>query len=160
MNISQVNLYFQEYNIANPFNSDCDFHSLSLRTKVLILNYLCDFRLDSADVDEITNGFEADSLRIEPLGYDANGSIYWYFFGTRLYREDLHKSSNNKKGASKSDRVWQVICFTEQDWQNLASKFKNSKSRKEIALHKILIEDFLPNIPALFKAKETERRRR
>lgn len=148
---------FQEYDIANPFNTDTDFHSLSLRTKVVILNYLCDFRLDSADVELITNGFEANSLRIEPLGYDSNGSIYWYFFGTRLYREDFRKSSSSKRG---SDRIWQVICFSEQDWQNLENKFKASRSRKELALHKILSEDFLPNIPVLFKAKEAERRRR
>lgn len=147
---------FQEYDIANPFNTDTDFHCLSLRTKVVILNYLCDFRLDSANVEAITSEFEANSLRIEPLGYDSNGSVYWYFFGTRLYREDFRKSSS-KKG---SERIWQVICFTEQDWQNLTNKFKSSKSRKEAALHKILAEDFLPNIPVLFKAKEAERRRR
>lgn len=124
------------------------------------MNYLCEFRLDSADVELITSGFEAESLRIDPLGTDANNSIYWYFFGTRLYREDINKINNNKKGLAKSDRVWQVICFTEQDWQNLASKFKHSKSRKEIALYKVITEDFIPNIPALFKAKEAERRRR
>jgi hypothetical protein len=119
---------------------------------------LCDFRLDSADVEAITNGFEPDSLRIEPLGYDSNDSIYWYFFGTRLYREDKRKSSGSKK--IKSDRIWQVICFTEQDWHNLANKFKNSKSKKESSFFKVLTEDFLPNIPNLFKAKEAERRRR
>lgn len=124
------------------------------------MSYLCDFRLDSLDVEAITNNIEADSLRIEPLGYDSNDSIYWYFFGTRLYREDFKKISGSKKGSCHIKRVWQVICFTEEDWQNLANKFKNSKTRKESALYKTLAEDFLPNIPALFKAKEAERRRR
>lgn len=150
---------FQEYNIENPFNADTDFHTLTLKTKVLILNYLCDFRLDSADVELITNDFEPNSLRIEPLGYDSFGSVYWYFYGTRLYREDFRKSHSSKKDVATS-RVWQVICFSEQDWQNLANKFKHSKSRKEIALYKTLTEDFLPDIPVLFKAKEAERRRR
>lgn len=145
-------LEFQEYNIDNPFNTDTDFQSLSLRTKVIILNYLCDFRLDSADVESIIGNLEADSLRIDPLGYDNNGSAYWYFFGTRLYREDYPKGTKNS--------IWQVICFTEEDWINLANKFKNSKGRKESALYKTLTENFLPTIPALFKAKEQERRRR
>ncbi|CRL00038.1 CLUMA_CG013326, isoform A [Clunio marinus] len=148
----------EKYGIENPFNTDTDFHSLSLRTKVVILNYLCDFRLDSSDVECITSNFDSDSLRIEPLGYDSNGSAYWYFFGTRLYREDFQKNNSNKRG--RNVRIWQVICFTEQDWQNLANRFKDSKSKKEISLHKILTEDFLPNIPVLFKAKEAERRRR
>jgi hypothetical protein len=148
--------FFQEYGIENPFPLDTDFHTLSLRTKVIILNYLCDFRLDSTNVEALTAQLEAESLRIEPLGYDANGSIYWYFFGTRLYREDIRKG----KKASQSDRVWQVICFSEQDWQNLTNKFKCSKSSKESALYKILVENFLPSIPVLFKAKEAERRRR
>ena len=145
----------QKYYIENPFPLDTDFHNFSLHTKVIILNYLCDFRLDSAKVEEITAQYEPDSLRIEPLGYDANGSIYWYFFGTRLYREDIPKSKK-----SPNEKVWQVICFTEQDWQNLTNKFQNSKSKKEVALYKVLVEDFLPSIPKLFKAKEAERRRR
>jgi hypothetical protein len=83
--------------------------------------------------------------------------VYWYFFGTRLYREDIQKGNSKK---SQNERIWQVICFTEQDWQNLAIKFKHSKSTKESSLYKVLVEDFLPSIPVLFKAKEAERRRR
>lgn len=37
--------------------------------------------MDSADVELITNNIEADSLRIQPLGFDSNDSVYWYFFG-------------------------------------------------------------------------------
>lgn len=76
-----------ESNRTNPFNTDIDFQFLPLRTKVQILHALCDFRLDSEDVLESLKNLEADSLRVEPLGYDENDSAYWYFYGTRLYRE-------------------------------------------------------------------------
>lgn len=151
----------QEFKIENPFNTDTDFHILPLRTKAAILYLLCEFRLDSADVETKTSKLGADNLRIHPLGYDSNDSVYWYFYGTRLYREDLKsKVKNSSSSASQQNRVWQVICFTEQDWVELANKFKNSKSRKESALYKALDEDFLPSIPLLFKAKDAEHRRR
>lgn len=82
-----------------------------------------------------------------------------FFKGTRLYREDFKKVSSSKQKQG-TERIWQVICFTEDDWQTLTNKFKHSKSRKEQSLFKCLTEDFLPNIPVIFKAKEAERRRR
>lgn len=172
----------QEYKIKNYFNSDVDFQSLPLRTKVLNLLNLCDFRLDSEDVQLIFNDLESESVRVEPLGFDSKGSTYWYFYGTRLYREDKLTAAEKKKRKatansaqeingnnitksefnieSVSDTVWQVICFTEEDWNNLAAKLKSSPNAKERHLHTILEENFLPKIPSLFRKKELLRRRR
>lgn len=153
-----------QYNIENPFNEDTDFHSLPLKTKLKILHYLCEFRLDSESVSSTLDNLEADSLRIEPLGFDGNNSAYWYFYGTRLYREDTISASEpkkrNKGGNLENQSIWQVVCFTEDDWNNLVTKFKGSKNKKERALCEVLQENFLPNIPKLFKDKELQRRRK
>lgn len=159
----------KEYNIENTFNSDVDFQSLPLRTKIINLHLLCDIRLDSADVQQIFCRLESESLRVDPLGFDANGSTYWYFYGTRLYREDRSPVVQQQKRIAghtqiadkQSDTtVWQVICFTEDDWNNLVIKLEKTRNKKERALLNILKDNFLPQIPQLFKKKELLRRRK
>ncbi|KAJ9592725.1 hypothetical protein L9F63_015605, partial [Diploptera punctata] len=158
----------QEYGRDNPFNTDMDFQFLPLRTKVEILHALCDFRLDADDVQDLLKNLESDSLRVEPLGHDENHSAYWYFYGTRLYREDFptakkkakekrrRDSENEEKGAG----VWQVVCFTEEDWDKVTENFRDSTSKNERALFHTLAEDFLPEIPRLFAEKERLQRKR
>ncbi|XP_067001184.2 uncharacterized protein dikar [Anabrus simplex] len=173
----------QEYGRDNPFNTDMDFQFLPLRTKVEILHALCDFRLDADDVQDVLKNLESDSLRVEPLGYDENNSAYWYFYGTRLYKEDYpkfkkkakekrrkgkeeKKRKKHSKSPSESDTeekipgVWKVICFTEQDWDKITESFKDSRSKSERALYHTLSEDFLPEIPRLFLEKERLQRKR
>ncbi|XP_043804423.1 protein split ends-like isoform X1 [Apis laboriosa] len=185
----------QEYKCENPFNTDVDFELLPLRQKVEILRALCDFRLDAEDVEQSLNNLDSDSLRVEPLGHDRKNSAYWYFYGTRLYREDYIDTSNSISHKQKSkprdkkrkrrrsrvakeeeeeeekkedslihregkESVWQVVCFTQQDWSRLVEKFRDSEYDTERKLYRTLSEDFMPEIPKLFDLKEKQQRRK
>uniref|UniRef100_UPI00358E3DFC chromatin remodeling regulator CECR2 n=1 Tax=Myxine glutinosa TaxID=7769 RepID=UPI00358E3DFC len=66
----------------------CTFPSLTLHEHVNLLYRLCEFRLDAGDVPRILKGMNKSILRVEPLGQDRSGTIYWYFFGERLYKEE------------------------------------------------------------------------
>ncbi|XP_076169540.1 uncharacterized protein LOC143147811 isoform X2 [Ptiloglossa arizonensis] len=185
----------QEYKCENPFNTDVDFELLPLRQKVEILRALCDFRLDAEDVEQSLSNLDSDSLRVEPLGHDRKNSAYWYFYGTRLYREDYIDTSNSISHKQKSkprdkkrkrrrsrvakeeeeeeekkedsliheegkESVWQVVCFTQQDWSRLVEKFRDSEYDTERKLYRTLSEDFMPEIPKLFDLKEKQQRRK
>uniref|UniRef100_A0A3B3Z8K0 Bromo domain-containing protein n=1 Tax=Periophthalmus magnuspinnatus TaxID=409849 RepID=A0A3B3Z8K0_9GOBI len=128
----------------NPLR-DSSFEDLPVRTQVELLHRLCDYRMDAADVFDLLKGLDADSLRVEPLGQDGDGALYWYFYGTRMYKEE-----ERRRGA------WSLVCDTEEQWVSLADSFKDKSSSRDRHLHHVITHNFLPEISNMIEHKEDE----
>ncbi|CAL8355500.1 unnamed protein product [Lota lota] len=182
------------------------FQTLPPRTQVELLHRLCDYRLDAADVFDLLKGLDADSLRVEPLGQDGSGALYWYFYGTRMYKEELVRwkaeplsettegnppEKKKKRGRPPKKRVedlqlseaesevqtdngldsppagsdrqrgsWSLVCDTEPQWVSLAESIKDKTSPQDRHLHRIISQNFLPEISSMIEHKEKEQQQK
>uniref|UniRef100_A0A3P8RS52 CECR2 histone acetyl-lysine reader n=1 Tax=Amphiprion percula TaxID=161767 RepID=A0A3P8RS52_AMPPE len=131
------------------------FENLPPRTQVELLHRLCDYRLDAADVFDLLKGLDADSLRVEPLGQDGNGALYWYFYGTRMYKEEpvKRKCVSSVLLAGRKRGAWSLVCDTEEQWVSLAESIKDKTSPQDRHLYRVISQNFLPEISSMIEHK-------
>ncbi|MCV5005244.1 hypothetical protein OFM39_36855, partial [Escherichia coli] len=70
------------------------FDDLTRKQKVEALYIFCNLILDVKDIQNKLSKKPniRGMLNVQPLGYDQNQSVYWYFGGNKLYREDFENS--------------------------------------------------------------------
>ena len=65
-----------------------NFNDLSLGDKIDLFSALCDYRFWCEDASEAIKDYPLEELRLESVGKDQHGYEYWYFSGTRLFKEE------------------------------------------------------------------------
>lgn len=76
-------------NDGNIYDHYIAFHEQPIEKKAQILYELCEHRLYAKERPSKVDELEEDELRVEPIGQDSQGCLYFYFFGTRLYRGEF-----------------------------------------------------------------------
>lgn len=71
--------------------------NLSSWEKLDILYNLCELRLECGDVNGIIKTIEKWQFKILPIGEDANEMLYWYFTGSRVYKQNRNFEFSEKK---------------------------------------------------------------
>ncbi|XP_034031420.1 cat eye syndrome critical region protein 2 homolog [Thalassophryne amazonica] len=161
----------------NPLRQ-VSFENLPPRTQVELVHRLCDYRLDAADVFDLLKGLDADSLRVEPLGQDGNGALYWYFYGTRMYKEEPVRRKTEKLSEAESEDktenwlndlpsctgrkrgTWSLVCETKEQWVSLAESIKDKTSPQDRHLYRVICHNFLPEISSMIEHKEKEQKQK
>jgi hypothetical protein len=128
--------------------------------------------------------------RVEPVGYDANGNIFYLFDDNRLYYRDApvipedlpsrrkFRGKKRKRGARRieseepepipetngidmdEETTWHVRCITLEDFQEFVARLKKSRDLDEKALYRHLQDDIMPKLIEEEEERARERERR
>ncbi|KAJ3253115.1 hypothetical protein HK103_000865 [Boothiomyces macroporosus] len=129
------------------------YTKLSLKERVLTLHFICEMQLERLENFRPLGLFteiQTTSWRVEPIGKDSKGNIYWLFDDSRLYMESPESPSKKKKGKKEKEEEedkptnWSLVCRTAEDWNEFANKFKSSRSALDKQLHRYVNQDLLP----------------
>ena len=127
---------------------------------------------------------------MEPIGYDANGNIFYLFDDNRLYYRDApvipedlptrkkFRGKKRKRGARRieseepeptretngqdvdEDMTWHIKCITLEDYQEFVARLKKSRDPDEKALYRHLQDDIMPKLIEEEEERARERERR
>ncbi|KAI8992405.1 hypothetical protein BDB01DRAFT_778365 [Pilobolus umbonatus] len=132
--------------------------SLSISDKISLLKDIADVNIErmSSYFSKVKHIHKANNWRVQPLGSDYDGWVYWYFGDTRLYREiPLSTIKKEQDIMSMDDFTFQLVCSTIEEWSDLINKFQHAKgNQKELGRNLVEIGS---SVILKLRAEETSR---
>ncbi|KAJ3000958.1 cat eye syndrome chromosome region, candidate 2 [Globomyces sp. JEL0801] len=135
------------------------YSQLEVSDRVFILHFVCEIQLEKPESFKFNADFtelEARGWRVEPIGSDSKGNIYWLFDDSRLCMESPGKSITESI-FERSKTKWTLVCKTRDDWLSFPERFQDSKNQMDKNLYKYLSNDLLPVVLADIEHAETKR---
>lgn len=108
---------------------DITFNDLTLSDRIDVIHALCDYRLWCEDVQDKLKDFPIEELRLESIGKDSHGYEYWYFSGTRLFRENKELSQDL---SSRRKRIIELESKLVEIEKNKLMREKEEKKKAEL----------------------------
>lgn len=102
---------------------------------------LCETRFVAADAQKLIEQANPDSLRVLPLGYDSSAAAYYYFFGTRLYRESNRFAVSEPKAAAAAPSAPSTPTVNGIKNESFASQLNGSLLNGSAAINGSVIHD-------------------
>jgi len=133
---------------VNPLKT-CSYTKLSPFIRVLILKALCDWKLLTKTqrfMDLLKRMDDANELRMQPLAYNNEGSVFWYFGPEvgRLYLETPPRRLLNGKVEQGS---WKLVCHSVDGFKQYLSNNAESQDpgvrRIMDNIERFIIQDIL-----------------
>lgn len=131
-------------------------NDLNLKQRSEVLYHLCELRLYNDDSSDVVAHLVDDELRVEePLGTDSKGNNYWYFYGTRLYRENPDavkkveiklaalEKHHEKKLQERREKIINEILNSRKDEDGSSVKDEEEEEKKQPARKRVKRE-FIP----------------
>lgn len=150
---------------------------LTIEDRLDVLLRLCEWQLHSEKFRErvgVTTELQASLWRIEPIGSDALGQIYYFLDDGRLYRcTDPAKSIDNAKQRSKKRKRdvtqhngdhttmhiyddWKCIASTYAEWQAVLLEFEDPEDAAEDQLLQYLRDEAIPYIEGIEQERKAK----
>jgi hypothetical protein len=125
-----------------------EYAALAPSVRLLVLQSIAEMVICEHDTLLHSGNFadiEADELRLEPVGVDALGSVYWYFGDERsLYREPNERVSRSREKRSKEAAAEEAKIAAEAALE----RQKRERKERQIALKQSKAEKWAPRVAA------------